>query len=566
MPTLRVFLFYLFFVILFFSNIWGIYYDLRISQFIFYFTPAVLFSTYFFSKERIILPSHLTILVLMFLSTVGLSVLTSVHIQTSFEQQLFYIATFLIVVFVYNNTALIKKYIILFLTILSFLSIQYSILLAAGGQFFKPFIPYHDEQLIYRLDDLSHYPQGIFIFILAVVTYVYLLKKASFVYGATFVLTLFALWLSYLRSAYVGLVGVIILNSKYLLRKQTIVLGIVAGVVSSIIVFFPILTDYRVPFVSDMYSAFIPEHSEFRYKDFANGRWGFLQSAFAAIRERPLTGYGAGNFSEASIRYTLNVDAAVGTSHNIFLDIFAENGIIAGFVFIMVVTLIGLKAFYVIKEKDVDTKVIASLFIGFLIIFQFNYYHLMAFLFMMFLVLGILVYREKKQVSDRFIVPALSGVLFITGVIILAAFYLNSNGSSALALKLYPVYQDAFHNNFREAYREGDRVKLESLISSYTKLYGQSSYNLSYIGDIYIYEKNYDRALEYYQKALFYAPRDAGYVVKVYELIQQADSESQAKAFVASYITKYPILFPGMYFEDRKWFEDWCRENEVTCE
>lgn len=76
---------------------------------------------------------------------------------------------------------------------------------------------------------------------------------------------------------------------------------------------------------------------------------------------------------------------------------------------------------------------------------------------------------------------------------------------------------------------------------------------------------NEEKSLRYFLLALDGSPREPYYIKSIHELISQMRSTEEAKAFVENHVKKYPILIPGVYYEERIEFERWCGERRVEC-
>ena len=123
--------------------------------------------------------------------------------------------------------------------------------------------------------------------------------------------------------------------------------------------------------------------------DLWKARSEYLNQTMLSILERPLLGVGPGNFVYASKKYTKPTESWTETAHNIFLEIFVENGIPAGIVFVLIM-------FQIFRQSE--RSLFFYLALSMLINFQFDYtYRIYSFLLLFFTLLGV----SYKEVKDR---------------------------------------------------------------------------------------------------------------------------------------------------------------------
>ncbi len=563
---LRVVLFYLFLSFLLIFDGWGVMFGWNIVHLVMYLTPIIFFSTYLIRKEKISVPPDIVLLFGLFMFTSILSTIFAVNIQDAFEHQLYYLAVILIFLFVYNNASAIKAYFIPFLMGSSAISLCYSAFLYISGDAFFFLRPKHSDQLLYRFEgDISHYPHGVFLLLLIVVFYVYLLYRPRLYSIFAVSVSLILLWLSYLRAAYISFIGVVLIHATQVNKKITAMISGMIILGSIIFILLPIATERYVPVITELRGIIVFDDPSLNDKDFSNGRMEFIKQAMQAIQERPITGYGPNNFYYASLFFTKNVDYVVGTSHNMYLDAAAEQGIIAAILIFIITTLIVRRSWQSIRNKNIIDTMIFSLCIALLILFQFNYYQKLPYLFVLFFVVSGLVYKEKEAVYDTYKVPLLASIVGVLGVIIASAMYLDLKGNQELALKIYPLYGSAYRRHIADLYQKGFFEKMDDSVDTYVSFYKRVPRDMEFMGDFYMSHHDQKRALEYYLMALQSAPRETGYITKVYETLKMVESEDAAKEFIEQHLVHYPVLYGGMQFEDREWFVDWCIERRLNC-
>jgi len=573
LSKVQIILFYTFLTILFLSSMWGILYEYNLATYSLWFFPLILISIDTFSKRGTKIPHNLGIVFVSFLILTSISTLFAVNLRQSFEKQLIYISVFLLFIFAYNKKTEIKKYFLPFVFISSLISLIYSALIWMNVPYSRLFIPENNSQLIYKVLDYSHYPQGVFILMLATVLFIRFYYRPSVSRSISLGVALILLLLSYLRSAYVGICAVIFLNyfnsKKVINRKIFLILFFFILFLSVLFYITPTLAfRYQISFFSHLHNTISLGDYSFNSKSLTNGRLLFTSIALQAIKEKPLVGYGPGNYIYAAMQYGLQEEIVVKTSHNILLDMISENGIPAGTLFILLLGFILFRTWKIIKKRNADRSDIgiASLFIALLVLFQFNYYHLRPYLFTLLFLAAALFYEERKNLYTKKLFLILSVVVAGVGVLILTASIFDAVKKPEIAVRIYPLKEYFYHNLIRKYYRENRVQELEKVIITYDLLYGQIPESASFIGAYYELQKDDVRALEYYQRALLHYPRNTGHIVRVYRFISKISSEEQAKHYIEDHLQQYPVLYPGIYFEDQEWFEDWCYNNDINCD
>lgn len=223
-------------------------------------------------------------------------------------------------------------------------------------------------------------------------------------------------------------------------------------------------------------------------------RLGFWKSSVAIIKDFPISGIGIGNLGNIYPKYRNLLSNETMFSHNIFLQIWAENGIL-GLIAIIFLLLSFIKNSFRIERDPVNTGLLISSYI-FIInnMFDFSYF-IPQVSFLWWISLGILSqYREKRTgiKSENFIKLLL---------LIMVSLLIYLNIKSAIALSYFQA-------------------------GKYKKAISMEPYNDLY----YAVSKEYDNAIRlnpynpFYHKALALMYLDGGMIKEAIYEFEKASS------------------------------------------
>ncbi|MBI4136471.1 O-antigen ligase family protein [Candidatus Roizmanbacteria bacterium] len=190
--------------------------------------------------------------------------------------------------------------------------------------------------------------------LLAVYWYIRMIKKYS---KKNFML--FLLWTgitiaTFSRTAYLAVMAAILLH-LLLERKRfsrtwrnwIFPLGIALSTLT-VLFFATTLESKNIPVIGNFHSMLIDQTGLPR-KTFFAGRITYIQQSLRALQERPLTGFGGGNFMFVSAKYTDQYNSETASSHNLIFDMLAEYGLVVGILFI---TLFFFLAATIIRSRN----------------------------------------------------------------------------------------------------------------------------------------------------------------------------------------------------------------------
>lgn len=421
--------------------------------------------------KEIKLPQKLTLGFYIFLFFSLVSLFFSVDKQISFEMVLFYLSTYLIFVFFYNQRERGKRLILVQLFVGSIVFIFHSFILNYLKPNFLKDWPYPVEvyhNFVYSFFHHNHL--GDFLgLVLIFCLYLVLSNSAKEkvkdkdlsvkVFRPLFLVILFFFLFSFSRTAFIALiiVGSSILK-KFSDSSQTVFLR-KKGVVISLIVI-----GLTGAFFIFTLKGFNPEikyfEKVFPKRELFSPRFSYIKQGWDAFLKKPFFGWGPGNFQYGSLRFSKKFSFTTDTAHNIFLDILVENGLPAFLAFTALILLVLERA----KKKSVCWV----LFLYILITFLFDYTYKIYSFFVFFWILGGLIYKEKKNFSfSVFNYGVVSLALFFVFSLIFTSFFLLRIGKYSTARFFYPFNKTAHMFYIDQQLQQDDFSRGESGIRFY---------------------------------------------------------------------------------------------------
>lgn len=492
-----------------------------ISFYLILILPFFLFSRSLLKGQLIYVPKKLFFLFLIFFVFSGVSVITSQNVQKSFEFFIYYAASFLVLIYSYNNRTALKEKVIPFIFIFSVIYILYSLFLDLVTKGNASYIlPGHGYQFVFSRFG-SHNHLGDFLLLPITILLFYLLKARNKLLSILALLFFFPFFLfSYSRSAYLDLIiitiAILFINFKPIKDNFRYLIPVFGALILFSSVFF-ISTpkDIKIPIFNEVRSV-LKKDFGLKGKSATGVREVRIQESIKSFIDTPLFGVGPGNFYIASQKYTSRPDTTA-TAHNIFLEILVENGFIATIFFALIIF-----AVFKTKKKGV------FYWLGFLLLlnFQTDYTYRILSFFLLFTVLIGLIYEEKQKVEVKKIVLLLSLVLFVISALIFVSNIFSANNNSKFALYFYPLNETAYIQLVDSALTIGNRTEALSLLKYYSKLFSGDYESLIFIARTYEKVGARSNALLYYKRA-YKAKHTKD--KKIYDKINQLEYEIRSE-------------------------------------
>lgn len=566
---MRLIIVYLLITLLFLFDALGITHGRGLSLYAIFFTPILLTATYFFDKKKLEIPFFLSIVLVIFNVFVAVSTIFAINKQTAFEYQLYYLAISIIFIFVFNNADEIKRYLRHYIVVISIVALIYSLSLYASLLTSVTFlVPSSTYQLIYKFPGyLTHHPIGAFVLIPWSISFIYVVLKRSWKQTVIFISLTSIILLSSLRSAYVSMICVIsllIAFSRHNLYKKhigTVLLFNLVIILLGILIISSL--SFYIPGISELHTYFVSQGAPFEFKTLINARDSYFGQSIQAIHARPIIGFGSYNFYYASLQFVDHIEFLTNNSHNFFLDIIVENGILSGIMLMVFFAVVLKRVIIVIKSKDIVDIGIAFIVVSLLVLFQFNFYSRSYFLLLMVFIAAALIYKEKYVLKNTLYIASLSLLIGILAFFILSAKIINNEGNYSLALRIYPLLETAHQGKINALSHEDNYPEMDAAVNDYLKIYPISPESLTFVATIYMQKQNFDRALYYYNKALDVSSQDTDLIVSTYQSIVKAKSKNEANIFLLRHIRENNI--EGSYSNDLDLIRSLCDREQLPC-
>lgn len=340
-------------------------------------------------RRPILVPIKLSFLFGLFFILAIISTYLSLDHLRSIPYLTFYLTLFLTFIWVFNHQAEVKRGVLWLIFSLSTVFSLYPL--------WPIFIPEHGYQFVFSKFG-SHNHLGDFL-VLPLVYGVYKFMESG---KKIYLLTLIFMPLfltSFSRSAYLTLLVSLVAIVVYFIKSKRLRISswpfLIVSTLAILATFFLFSTVWEAKQVPVLKSTnqFLKDYADLEEKFFLGNRLAFGRETILSFGDSPLFGIGPNNFVYVSQKYTQTGRWAY-SSHNIFLDILVENGILALMVFVVIIGLVLVKAF-------VNPTVYSFLALSMLINFQTDYTHTIYSFFLLFFILMGLIYKEEKQVKSN---------------------------------------------------------------------------------------------------------------------------------------------------------------------
>ena len=499
----------------------GLGFDRSLILYFYICLPAAISLFLLLKKKKVVFPKKTSLVFLAYLLMAFFSLLFSVDKQNSFEMLLFYTSSFLIYIF-FNNFKNEGKKLIIFEII--FGSLVFSLYFLAS--FFFPSLKSLQTtgyQLVKSVFGL-HNHLGDF-FGLAII-YVLSLKN----YGLL-ALSAPPFFLSYSRSSYLALVSALLVSwwgrrVNYSKKIIFIIIGLILlfGVSS---LFFQ-----KIPGLENSLKFFHQTENTIT-KDLFSGRDSYFGQIKSAFLEKPIFGYGMGNFGYLSSKFRQDPGRWTETAHNIFLENLVETGIFGFLSFLLFV-------FMILKNAKKDS-LFFLLALYLLINFQTDYTYKIYSLFILFMMLLGIVNDEKEKINERVGRGLFLGISFFLLVIVFQIIYsrtILSFGKAKISLLAYPFNKEA--------------LKKTSL-NWYLRLYPYDASAIKESARLYEKKGDYKTALTLYEKSYKTNPFDnLGLIKEIYRLRKKLNGIENARIFAGEELVRLKKLPEWVFSEEQK--------------
>lgn len=479
---ITAFLYYLFFLLEglgFFSE------NEKFNLILIAFLPSIYFFEVFLRKKKIVIPKKLFYLFFIFFIFFGVSFYFSVDRINSFFNFVFYLALFFIFIIAHNEKKLITKY-------LRSSLILSGLIFSAGSIIFKKNPPESALQFVYpTYTNHNHLGDFLGLVIIFLLFDFFKTKRKENLYFTLFFLPFFLFSLS--RTSFIGVMTILffLFISK---KKLSLIYKWILGL--TLIFFIFSQKEFYQLIRLDFLYRFLYQKLGFIPRSIISGRNEYFSQAIKGFLEKPIFGWGPGNFIYPSQKYVTTNLQQVSSSLNIFLTILTEGGLFVFILFLLVFTRI---VFSFLKEKKQRDENCFFLFIYLFINFFFDYtYGIKTFFLLWFFLAGIF-YQEKEKIGEN-------GFLTISNLSLLVVFiYLTSQillsfGNYQASNIFFPWQHQGYQSLINNYLKEKKLYDAKKIVDKYLKETGFYSYETTlFLTNFYQKINDKNKALDAYR-------------------------------------------------------------------
>ena len=492
----------------------GVFSQRTYLSYYYFILPLCLFIFSLIKKKPIRFPTVASIFFILFLIFSLISSLNfSVDKQISFEWWLFYLANFLVFIFFYNfksEAERIIKSVIVMATVIFVAGFLLKVLFP--NFFLIKNLPAREFNLFFSFYTYAHNHLGDFLGLSLILMFVGLVKNIRKVSLASFFALVVLFLYSFSRSAYMALLlAISIFVLQFRSRRVIILFSTVLFLVVAF--FFLISSPYGKLFN-------LPQ------KNLFDSRKNYWQQGIQAIKEKPIFGFGMGNFGYASQKYRSNYYVFSETSHNFFLDTVVENGLLATIPLIIFFILVLLSVW---RRQSIFSLLFFYLFI----IFQTDYIYKMYSVMVLFMILAAVVYEEKNETESTTIFGIITLFLYVVLQMIMISHIFIKNNRFELAIQSYPLNKLAYPSLIQKKVQTGDSVGAIITANQYGTIAPDDENVVRTLAETYLALGNKKKALLYFEK--MYTNNylvGLSIIEKIYLLKKEIATDQQAEAFI----------------------------------
>ncbi|MBI2593379.1 O-antigen ligase family protein, partial [Candidatus Daviesbacteria bacterium] len=347
----------------------GLFYGWLISFYLILILPFFLYLFDYLAKVPLKFPKKLSITIIIFLGLLGISTYANPNIIETSRFFFLYTAFCLILLWVFNHKQEIYNPLIKLIFYFAVVLILFSLVLANLKLPFLDPGKLYGYQLVYPAFG-SHNHLGDFLILpLLALFYLLLIKWKNFYLLLFLSFSIFFI-LAFSRSAYASFLAVVFFIFIYFMKLKKIDLrsSLFFATIFFVVfyMFFAIVKEFQYinPFAKT--NQYLSENNILHPKQFGGKRLEYFNQALQSARDNPVFGIGLNNFYKASRKYGASPYYWTYSSHNLFLDILVEAGVLSLLAFMVFLSRI-------LTSLD-KTKVFALIFfIALLLNFQTDY-------------------------------------------------------------------------------------------------------------------------------------------------------------------------------------------------
>lgn len=383
----------------------GLYYGWLISFYLILILPFCLYFFDYLAKVSLKFPKKLSVTIIIFLSFLGISTYSNANVIETGRFFFLYTAFCLILLWVFNHKQETYIPLIKLSFYFAFVLIIFSLMLVNLKLPFLDPGKLYGYQLVYPVFG-SHNHLGDFLILPMLALFYLLLKKWKKLYFFLFLSFSIFFIPAFSRSAYISFLAAALFIFIHFMKLKKINLrsSLFFTTVFLIVfyMFFAVVKEFQYINPFAITNQYLSENNILQQKQFGGKRIEYFNQALQSARDNPVFGIGLNNFYKASRQYGVVPYYWTYSSHNLFLDILVEAGVLSLLAF-----MVFLSRILVSLDK---TKVFALIFFTALLLnFQTDYTFKIHSLMLMLFILAGLIYSENQTVSSK--VPFLTSAI-----------------------------------------------------------------------------------------------------------------------------------------------------------
>lgn len=533
----------------------GIPFVRQYIPYIYFILPGFLFAYSVLVKKHLEIPIRATVWYFAFLAATALSsLLFSVDKGESLTYLLFYLSSYLIFLFFYNQKSFAKTLIVFTAVVGGLIFIGISLLgknysfVQHGYQFVVSYFSSHNH-----LGDLL----GI---VLLIAGYGFIKTRAK-KYIILFLAAFPFFLISFSRTAYVAFFAVLGIYALFFSGGKLARWARVVLTLSIIIVWLFFLVSVKEAQKSPVFGSahsYLVKNLGLQPKDFFGGRDEYASQILQSFYQRPLFGFGPGNFGLASRQFQSSPWSWTETAHNMFLEILVENGPLATIPFMCFLYLM-------IRSALRKPSLFSAMLIYLVISFQADYTYRIYSYFVFFVMIAACFYEKDREYSFPSFFGALALIPAVSIVLILGSSIYLQTGNYWKALVMNPFNKAIHPKLIREEQGKGNYKTVIKLTDVYQFIAPYDETQLNFTAALYEAYHKQGKALSVYRTLYEINPFGSfRTAANIYRLTKEVESERNARQFMTEALKNYGKY---KYIEAyKKEIVPFCKEHkEIEC-
>lgn len=450
----------------------------EIALYLLYSFPFIMILMMTIVKGRFKIPYFFSIIFSTFVLFSFVSTYFAADVSDGLQYTFVYMSVFLLFLITYNLKEELIKKMPIFIFSFSVITLLFACYLTFFmGDNWPDYVSNRTYQFVYPSFNNTQHPLGRWLIIptiFACSMYFYSFNKK---YLLGFICFALIVCLTFVRAAYVSLIVTTILilfvtnkrdHTFWQKYKLISIVFTTIIILLSILTFSTVKEAEQMPLLNNVHTL-LKEHVSLPDKTLLGLRIEHYTNAIDIVKSNPFFGLGPNNLTH--ITEFAGKRIVANTRENMFLEVFAENGLIGGLLFTILIFLLIKSAIDQIKSGSAKVAPVIFVFIGLLIMFQIDSsVRFYSFLIMFFLLAGLFYKEEEWKIRTSYLlIPAVTIFIFFQLMIINSI--LTKQNKYEMAHKIYPFNKENYAILIQEKINNKSFEEAKSLLRQYKFLY-----------------------------------------------------------------------------------------------